>query len=51
MRRFLQESNLKVKRIALIHGEEDQTLAFAEDLRKDGFAVVVPRKGETVSIT
>jgi metallo-beta-lactamase family protein len=50
MRRFLQESNLKVKRIALVHGEEDQTLAFAEDLRKDGLAVVVPRKGETVSI-
>ncbi len=30
---------------------KDQTLAFADDLRKDGFAVVVPRKGETVSIT
>ena len=51
MRRFLQGSNLKVKRIALVHGEEDQTLAFADDLRNDGFAVVVPRKGETISIT
>jgi len=50
MSRFLQNSNLKVKRIALVHGEEDQTLAFAEDLKKDGFAVVVPRKGETVAI-
>jgi len=50
MRRFLQESNLKVKRIALVHGEEDQTLAFAEDLRKNGFAVVVPRKGETLNV-
>ncbi len=51
MCRFLRESNLNVKRIALVHGEEDQTLAFADDLRNDGFAVVVPRKGETVSIT
>ena len=51
MRRLLQESNLRVKRIALVHGEEDQSLAFADDLKKDGFAVVVPRKGQTVSIT
>ena len=50
MRRFLQESNLKLKRIALVHGEEDQTLAFADDLRNDGFAVVVPRKGETLNV-
>ena len=50
MRRFLKESNLKVKRIALVHGEEDQTLAFADDLRNGGFAVVVPRKGETVNV-
>jgi metallo-beta-lactamase family protein len=50
MRRFLQESNLKVKRIALIHGEEDQTLAFADDLRNDGFAVVAPRKGQTINV-
>jgi metallo-beta-lactamase family protein len=50
MRRFLQESNLKVKRIALVHGEEDQTLAFADDLRNDGFTVVVPRKGETLNV-
>jgi metallo-beta-lactamase family protein len=50
MRRFLKESNLEVKRIALVHGEEDQTLAFADDLRNDGFAVVVPRKGETLNV-
>jgi metallo-beta-lactamase family protein len=50
MRRFLQESNLKIKRIALVHGEEDQTLAFAEVLKSDGFAVVVPKKGETLNV-
>jgi metallo-beta-lactamase family protein len=50
MRRLLQESNLKIKRIALIHGEEEQSLSFADDLKKDGFAVVVPRKGETITL-
>jgi metallo-beta-lactamase family protein len=51
MRRLLQESNLKIKRIALIHGEEEQSLAFADDLKKDGFAVMVPRKGETLNLS
>ena len=50
MRRFLKESNLNIKRIALVHGEEDQTLAFAENLENDGHSVVVPRMGETVAI-
>jgi len=50
MRRLLKESNLKVKRIALVHGEEEQTLAFAQDLKNDGFAVVVPRLGETIQV-
>ncbi|MBT8368142.1 MAG: MBL fold metallo-hydrolase, partial [Deltaproteobacteria bacterium] len=48
--RFLKESNLNVKKIALVHGEEDQTLAFADSLKDNGFEVVVPRIGETVQI-
>jgi len=50
MHRFLKQSNLKVKKIALVHGEEDQTLAFAEDLKADGFEITVPRRGETLEI-
>lgn len=50
MLRFLKESNLNIKRIALVHGEEDQTLAFSKELKAAGYAVVVPRKGETVAI-
>ena len=48
--RFLKQSNLQIKKIALVHGEDEQTLSFAGDLKKEGFAVVVPRKGETVQI-
>ena len=50
MYRFLQQSNLKIKKIALVHGEEDQTLAFQKDLMGNGFDVVVPRKGETLQV-
>jgi metallo-beta-lactamase family protein len=41
---------LNVKKIALVHGEEDQTIAFAETLKKENYPVVVPEKGETIEI-
>jgi metallo-beta-lactamase family protein len=50
MLRFLRESNLSVKRIALVHGEEDQTLAFADHLKGNGYVVSVPRVGETLRV-
>jgi metallo-beta-lactamase family protein len=50
MLRFLQKSNLKIKKIALVHGEEDQTLSFAGFLKKEGFSVVVPRRGESMEV-
>ncbi|MFH0783099.1 MAG: MBL fold metallo-hydrolase [Pseudomonadota bacterium] len=48
--RVLKESNLIVKKIALVHGEEDQTLAFAEYLRDEGYNVVVPLHGQSVAV-
>ncbi len=48
--RIVRESNLRIKRIALVHGEEQQSLAFADTLRREGFSVTVPQYGETVSI-
>ena len=50
MLRFLTNSNLSVKRIALVHGEEDQTLAFAKHLKEKGYVVSVPRVGETLRV-
>ena len=50
MLRFLREANLQVKKIALVHGEEEQCLAFAETVRAEGYPVVVPRSGETVRV-
>jgi metallo-beta-lactamase family protein len=50
MLRFLKDSNLSIKKIALVHGEEEQTLAFSDFLKAEGFAVIAPRAGETVSL-
>jgi len=50
MTRFLKESGLSIKKIAVVHGEEDQSLAFAEHLKSEGYNAFVPTVGETVSI-
>ena len=51
MIRFLKESNLRVKKIAVVHGEEDQSLAFAKHLKNEGFSAMVPKPGETIQLT
>jgi metallo-beta-lactamase family protein len=50
MLRFLRASNLNIRRIALVHGEEAQSLAFADFLRGEGFDAFVPRVGESVRL-
>jgi len=51
MVRFLKQSNLRVKKIAVVHGEEDQSLAFADLLRKEGYSSMVPRIGESITVS
>jgi metallo-beta-lactamase family protein len=51
MFRFLKESNLNIKKIAAVHGEEEQTTAFVQFLKDEGFTVFAPRAGETVFIS
>lgn len=50
MLHFLKKSNLKIKKIALVHGEEEQILSFADTLRREGFSVVVPKRGESLEV-
>ena len=50
MVRFLKSSGLEIRRIALVHGEEDQSLAFADHLRGLGFRVEVPEPGQTLTV-
>lgn len=50
MLRFVRESNLRIKKIAVVHGEEDQSILFANQLKNEGFSIVVPRVGEMMQI-
>lgn len=50
MTRVVKDSNLSIKKIALVHGEEEQTLGFAEHLRGMGFEVTVPFHGQSVDV-
>ncbi|MBT7151274.1 MAG: MBL fold metallo-hydrolase, partial [Deltaproteobacteria bacterium] len=47
---FLSGSNLKIKKIAVVHGEESQSLALAEKLNGLGMNAFVPMAGETVRV-
>ena len=46
--RFVKESNLHLKKIALVHGEEEQSLGLERRLREMGFDARVPSPGETM---
>jgi len=50
MVRFLKQSNLRIKRAAVVHGEEHASLSFADRLRDEGIPAVVPRVGETIDV-
>ena len=50
MLRFLKESDLHIKKIAVVHGEEDQSTAFADYLMENGFKAFVPHAGQTVRV-
>ena len=50
MLRFLGEGNLRIGRIALVHGEPAQSDAFADRLRREGYDVTVPRRGERIRV-
>jgi len=50
MLRFLKKSNLRVKKIAVVHGEEDQSLSFTDHLNAEGFSAVTPHVGETIQV-
>ena len=51
MLRFLKESKLKIKQIAVVHGEEEQSIAFADFLSKNGYSTMIPEPGKTLKLT
>lgn len=47
---FLQNSGLKIKKIALVHGEESQVTSFGEFLQSHGYEVEIPYKGQSITV-
>jgi metallo-beta-lactamase family protein len=50
MLRFVEKSNLNIRQIALVHGEDEALTAFSRQLADKGHNVVVPRAGESVRV-
>jgi metallo-beta-lactamase family protein len=50
LNRVLQKSNLRIKKLVLVHGEEEQSLAFARHLREEEFDVSVAYHGQSVEV-
>ncbi|OQX64263.1 MAG: exonuclease [Desulfococcus sp. 4484_241] len=48
--RFVKESNLVVRRAAVVHGEKEQAACFADTLRKEGINAVVPVHGQKIAV-
>ncbi|HKL83227.1 MAG TPA: MBL fold metallo-hydrolase [Desulfobacter sp.] len=44
-------SNLRVKKIAVVHGETDQSAAFARRLNENGYSAFIPKRGDRVNLS
>ncbi len=49
LEKIITGSNLRIKKIAVVHGEASQSAAFAQTLRSKGHDVVVPKSGDVLS--
>ncbi|MEW6078903.1 MAG: MBL fold metallo-hydrolase [Thermodesulfobacteriota bacterium] len=48
--RFIRESNLNIKKAAIVHGEMEQARPFSEELQRMGIETTIPAMGETIII-
>jgi len=48
--RLVEDSNLNIGKIAVVHGEESQSLAFVRRLKEKGYDAVFPAPGESIRI-
>ncbi len=47
---FLKKSNLNIKKIAVVHGEEESALSFTDTLKANGYDAFTPYFKENISI-
>jgi metallo-beta-lactamase family protein len=48
--KVIKESNLEIKKIALVHGEIEQSQGFSQTLTNEGYKVTIPRHGQHIEI-
>jgi metallo-beta-lactamase family protein len=46
---IITKSNLRIKKIAVVHGEASQSAAFARTLQSKGFDTMIPKAGDKIS--
>lgn len=49
LERIITGSNLRIKKIALVHGEPGQTAAFSKRISSKGYDTVIPKPEESIS--
>lgn len=49
LEKIITGSNLRIKKIGIVHGEEDQSAAFAKNLQQKGYDTIIHKPGEKVS--
>jgi metallo-beta-lactamase family protein len=47
---IITKSNLRIKKIGIVHGETSQSAAFAKCLQQKGYDTFIPKPGEKISI-
>ena len=50
LEKIITGSNLQIKKIGIVHGEEAQSAEFAKHLRQKGFDTFIPRPGDKISL-
>ncbi|MCP3872864.1 MAG: MBL fold metallo-hydrolase [Desulfobacteraceae bacterium] len=50
LERIITGSNLRVKKIGIVHGEESQSAAFAKILQQKGYETIIPKPGDKIPL-
>lgn len=50
LQKIITESNLRIKKIGIVHGEKTQSAALADQLQKKGFETIIPGPGDKISL-
>ncbi len=50
LEKIITQSNLRIKKIAIVHGEEAQSEGFAKKLTQKGYETIVPKQGDKISL-